>query len=915
MRQSQSSQNFGGSRLFLPGGQRCRELIDRDWGADKRFWRSPGIKSGAKKVTELCEPVRIDGMKQAIHSFSFQRLFSCLFLSSSHAFPMPPRTLSLDLGRTSNYVCKSCLAHLRPVTNQPPQWLARQASTARSLRSRTRKPATELKDKDPDPAEIQRMLAEDLFNGSAAQSNLDIKYFSENIKTSERKSLQTNEEFSEDSTGLDHEVLTSIEDLERRMLDTLKLINTMEKEGKKEKAAQLRKQFKTTIRAQYKGKVGPEGETYGVLRIKGFSGPRYRVVEDLNIFLAREKVLEKGVPSHKDLAECWKFYSSARKTLALDWAKVPREVWDFLFMVLSFDSCDNPNRMQHTYVLAKDMQAAKVPLSDSQQLLAIEAMFIEGWETEAIDAWKKAVITIGSNKETFTPYYELGVRMCALHGDVERAQQAADTLLRSSHPPSPRIIIPIVRALAAKESMLGEAWERYQDMRTLLGGSMTIEDYDEIIGSFLTVGAVEQGLQAFVDMMFSEAIDIRGRDRLPMVVGNHFFTGKWLKRLIGAGDLDGAYKVVTYLQQKGIITAPVQLNGLIAAWMRSGAAENLEKADKVAWQMIQARLDFVELRKRESIANDNITLYNPKPNAINEKQELKNEVEPKCLTRATAETFSLLAENYCSRRLHERLEELFRVLDQAEIMPTTFLMNQLIRSYSQANETKKALNLYSRLADEIGVQPDGHTFLTMFNSLSVNRLIKRIPTFTEHDVASARKFFKDMVETRWEFDTPELFGQLPRTILFSMFKAKDWVGAIVACRAMRRIFGFHPTDALLVELMSGIGSLQVKTKRNTLRLTEGARIIENFKHGYRKDLIKQGHPGEEMTPEELVEENHAVFEQIVYRKAKVRQVVPEDLNKWVGEVSKEMGVYDIVVKGDQEAISECMKFDRQAIMR
>ncbi|KAK4176279.1 hypothetical protein QBC36DRAFT_187811 [Triangularia setosa] len=829
---------------------------------------------------------------------------------------MPPRNFSLDLGRTSNYICKSCLAHLRPVNSQPPQWLTRQASTARSLRSRTRRPATELKEKDPDPAEIQRMLAEDLFNGSEAKSNLDIKYYSENIKTGERKPLQTNEEFGEESAGLDHEVLSSIEDLERRMLDTLKMINSMEKEGKKEKAAQLRKQFKTTIRTQFRGKMGPEGEAYGVLRIRGsFSGSKARAVQELNHFLARDKVVEGGIPTHRDLAECWKYYSSARKILATNWKSVPREVWDFLFMVLSYDSRDNPNRMQHIYVLAKDMQAAQVPLNDAQQLLAIEAMFIEGWEPEAIDAWKRAVVTIGSNRETFKPYYELGVRMCALHGDTERAQQAADTLLKSSHPPNPRIIIPIVRALAAKKSLLDEAWERYRDMRTLLGDSMTLEDYDEIIGSFLTVGAVEQALQAFVDMMFSGAIDIRGRTRLPMVVGNHFFTGKWLKRLIGAGDLDGAYKVAVFLQSKGITASPVQLNGLVAAWMRSGAAENLEKADKLAWQMIQARLDFVELRQRQSVMKGNLTLYSPDeaPN-LKDKEQEGDEAEFKCLTRATAETFSILAENYCSRRLHSRLQELFEVLKLAEIGPTTFLMNQLIRSHSQAGEAKKVLNLYNKMTQELGIQPDGHTFLTMFNSLSVNRLIQRVPSLSEQDVTASRKFFKDMVEAKWEFDTPELFAQLPRTIIFSMFKAKDWVGAIVACRAMRQIFGFHPTDALLVELVSGIGSLQVKTKRNTLRLTEGSRIIEQLKHAHRKRLIAQGHPGEEMTPEELVEENHALFDQIVFMKAKVHQVVIADLNEWIGEVSREMGVYDIVVKGDQEAISKYMKLDRQAIM-
>ncbi|KAK4201301.1 hypothetical protein QBC40DRAFT_278562 [Triangularia verruculosa] len=830
---------------------------------------------------------------------------------------MPPRTFSLDLGRTGNYVCKSCLAHLRPGNSQPPPWLARQASTARSLRSRTRKPATGLKEKDPDPAEIQRMLAEDLFNGSNAKSNLDIKYYSENIATGERKTLQTNDEFGEESTGLDHEVLSSIEDLEKRMLDTLKMINVVEREGKKEKAAQLRRQFKTAIRTQYKGKTGLGGEAFGVLRISGFPS-RWRAVEELNIFLARDNVVRGGIPSRRDLAECWKYYSSARKLLSTNWKAVPREVWDFLFLVLSFESRDNPNRMQHIYVLTKDMQAANVPMSDMQQLLAMEAMFIEGWEAEAIDAWKRAVVTLGSNQETFKPYYELGVRMCALHGDTERAQHAADTLLRSSHASDARIIIPVVRALAAKESMLGEAWERYRDMRMLLGGSMTLQDYDEIIGAFLAVGAVEQALQVFVDMMFSDAIDIRGRTRLPMMVGNHFFTGKWLKRLIGEGDLDGAYKVVVFLQSKGIISSPVQVNGLIAAWMRSGSAENLEKADKLAWQMIQARLDFVQLRQRQSIMThkleDSLRLFNTfgEPYAKDEQQG--DEAEFRCQARATAETFSLLAENYCSRRLHARLQELFTILDQAEIGPTAFLMNQLIRSYSQANETKKARNMYNKMTQVLGIKPDGHTFLIMFNTLSVNRLVQRVQNLTEQDVTTARTFFKDMVEAKWEFDGPELFGKLPRTILFSMFKAKDWIGSIVACRAMRHIFGFHPTDALLVELASGIGTLQVKTKQNTIRLTHGSRIIERTKHGYRKELIERGHPGEEMTPEELVEENHAVFEQIVFMKAKVHQVVVKDLNRWIEEVSKEMGVYDIVVRGDEKAISECMKLDRQALM-
>lgn len=79
--------------------------------------------------------------------------------------------------------------------------------------------------------------------------------------------------------------------------------------------------------------------------IKGFFGLRYRVVEDFNIFFVWEKVLEKGVFLYKDFVECWKFYLLVWKIFVLDWVKVLWEVWDFLFMVLFFDSCDNFNCM------------------------------------------------------------------------------------------------------------------------------------------------------------------------------------------------------------------------------------------------------------------------------------------------------------------------------------------------------------------------------------------------------------------------------------------------------------------------------------------------------------------------------------------------------------------------------------------
>ncbi|KAK4158123.1 hypothetical protein C8A00DRAFT_39510 [Chaetomidium leptoderma] len=827
---------------------------------------------------------------------------------------MPPRTIALDLSRCSSYVCKSCLDSLRPPVSARP-WLARPASsTARSRRTqRPPLPHPRKVQAGPDPAELQRILIEELERGppeppSSSAGGLDVNYFNQEAPGQVRR-LRDNEEFGEIAGGLDSEIATAIDDLEKKMINTAKMLQRMEKQGgRQDKADELRKHFKKTLRLQYKGKTGPEAEEYGLLRISGFSGPRQRPVANLNTFLARDSVVKGGIPRARDLTECWKYYSAARKTLSAAWQNVPPEVWNFLWMILSWEGegVENANRMQHLYILAKDMQAAGVPLRDSQQLLAVEAMFIEGWEEEAIEAWKKAVVTLGSKPETFTDYWELGVRMCCLHGDTERAQRAAETLLKSAHPPNARILIPIIRALAAKEAAVAQAWEAYSDMRTLLGESMTIEDYDEVIAVFLTSDCVEYALQAFVDMMFSGAIDIRGRTRLPLAVGNHFFIGKWLKRLIGVGDLEGAYKVVVYVQRMGITASPIQLNGLIGAWLRSGSAENFEKADALAWNMIRARLEYVKLRQRRDV----VQFYDPYKLDTTDGSEGEGEPEFICHSKATAETFSLLAENYCSRRLHGRLQELFEVLKQAEIGPTSFLMNQLIRSYSQNGEADEAVNLYQTMAKEQNISPDGHTFLTLFNSLSVNRLIQRDPDLTKKDIDSARRFFRDMIQTEWSFDSADIFAQLPRTILFSMLKAKDFRGTIVAARAMKELFAFHPPEALLVELATGAGSLQVRTKRNMERLVAGRRTIETLMKKHRMGLIAAGHPGVEMTEEEKLAELHDVLERLVLLKAGGQNVTREELQPLLEVAAQEMGVYDIVVKRDADQIAKHKKLSK-----
>ena len=253
--------------------------------------------------------------------------------------------------------------------------------------------------------------------------------------------------------------------------------------------------------------------------------------------------------------------------------------------------------MHYIFNLAKDMTAAGAEISPARQLQAIESMYADGWFDEAIENWKRAASTLGTDATSFFQYWSLGIQMLCLERDLKRAEQALQVVLTSEHPFDPRVMLPFVDASARNPEWLEKAWHTYRDFRERMGAKMAIEDYDKVMHSFLSQGRVEYALYVFVDMMTGGEIDLHGRRGLPSSIGNKFFFGKWLKRLIGAGDLVGAERVVGLMIEKGIRPAPIQLNGLIGAWLRSATREDCDKAERLAWNMIQARLDFVETRR------------------------------------------------------------------------------------------------------------------------------------------------------------------------------------------------------------------------------------------------------------------------------------------------------------------------------
>lgn len=522
-----------------------------------------------------------------------------------------------------------------------------------------------------------------------------------------------------------------------------------------------------------------------------------RKISKLNAAInhAQSEKRRTSVFSQASISAVYRAYHAARLALARGWVNVPIDVWDFLWSVFATDESVNPHRLSHISLLARDMSDANITLSPAQQILTIEAVFVEGWESRAIENWRRNIPTLGEDKaETFQEFWELGVRMHCRMGNLDQAQRAADKLIARRL--DARILMPIIRSWCEKtlDDAPARGWEKYRQMRGLLGKSMKLKDYDQVIAYFLTNGQVENALYAFVDMMSDGQIDLAKQKYMPSVIANKFFLGKWLKRLIGAGDLDGAHNVVEFMMAKGVQASPIQLNGLIGAWQRSGSAANMERAEALGWSMIESRVAFVAARKAKTLQ------YN-KPG--------RN--EPAEYPRATLETFCIMADNFRKRDLHSRQEQLFELFGASEISPDAFIMNQLLESYIQAGKSSEALDLYNTLVVDQGVKPDPHTFTALWKSLPVNRLHIIAPEEVEEHIIDTRKLFAHMVASREVFGSEAMHEQLARKILHSFRRLQDSPGLTIALATLKEVFKFYPSDILTLELAIGTHKLSSDT--------------------------------------------------------------------------------------------------------
>lgn len=570
--------------------------------------------------------------------------------------------------------------------------------------------------------------------------------------------------------------------------------------------------------------------------------PQQKRLRRLSYYL-RAVMLKKSDPESR--RRLWQSYSRCKDHLPPFMHLLPDEAWDILWISQDEVTEGGPDRERaiHLSTLAKDMTQSGKQLNARQRIILIESLLLEGRQVEALEFWQSQAGQVDKDSDLSIEYQLLGVRLYALEGDPQKAQQVALEVLGQGDHDMLSVLVPVMEAWVHSTDRHGtkNAWALYLQLKAQLGSKIKPEDYDKITVAFLHSGRKDLALAVFKDMMltgeeteyesnelYKRSLGLVGKLHLgsihpseltkvsltaltvlPRRFQNKFFYGSWMKRLIGMGYPDEAAIVVDLMYERGVKPDSKHLNGIMGAWLRNGTAKDKEKAERMGWAMIQERLDLVRRRQGSSLATDEriddaLDIQIP--------PHLRRTVSP-----ATIETFSLLLLHY-ERRGRLKMVQLLRdYLRLAQIGPNTYFMNHLLYAKLRSGEHHRSWELYKSMAPK--VQPDLETFAALWDCEKAH--LNRLSIYFSDKFPGPRRILSEMVswytalegksrrDVQEEF-TKELYDQIIRCICL----AKDLEGTVVALYAIKEYFQFYPDEETARMVMLQVASMGKGASKN-----------------------------------------------------------------------------------------------------
>ena len=621
----------------------------------------------------------------------------------------------------------------------------------------------------------------------------------------------------------------------------------------------------------------------------------------------------------------WQAYARCKAFLPPFFHLIPDRAWEVLFASQEIGLLNGDPHWAQSVTLTEDKLKAGKQLNKYERMLYLWALRNEGRQEEAISQWRELKSHLGDDEEAIDRYELLGVQLFASNGDPEKAEKISSSFLRKGPQKESRILIPIIEAWAQRGDDVGfkHAWVLYLQLRERLGANITMDDYDNVILSFLNSGRADLGLAIFKDMMLSgqksdqgsielhkkslgfvnkidpsvitvhtlNKIALTGLTTLPKRFQNKFFFGKWISKLISIGATDAAASVIELMYERGVRPDSKHLNGIIGAWLRSGTDRNREKAAQMAWAMVYERIDLVKKRQKAGKV-ESPKVPDSRPPSI--PVHLRRTVAP-----ATIETICLLLQYYTRRSQDANVQLVLDYLSATEMESNTYFINHLMFLDLRHGRHGAAFTKYKKMFRwQI---PNLDTFICLWDcekahidDLAIDKRRERFPN--PRELMSEMMDWFSMLSMKANSRERKLVIQefhkgIYDQILRCMCQSSDLEGVIVAAYTLKETFGYYPDEAnarmvsLQVARMS-VGEEEARRKRKRGRPTgrnpqqqaNASKITQAFVHiaNQRHEVLKEHGINVLQSNDEHLKEEEALFILAEFIRAVLRRLAIDD---------------------------------------
>jgi pentatricopeptide repeat protein len=525
---------------------------------------------------------------------------------------------------------------------------------------------------------------------------------------------------------------------------------------------------------------------------------------------------------------------------------------------------EQATRSTHLRILVQDATSLGQALTTPQILSYITSLHDDGATNLALEQWEAYQTELSQEKEDLEEYWKLGVRLFAAEGNPQRAQDIALAFLANDRNRQPRVLIPIIIAwgkLPGKEAEV-KAWALYLQLKTFLGSEMTMDDYDQVSIGLLTAGRLDTAVAIFKDMMvtgqdpsndstalYKSALGLAGNLHassinendvnkvslsvlkvLPRRFQNRFFYASWMKKLIGMGEVDSAALVIELMYERGVKPDSKHLNGIIAGWLREGNPSARNKAERLAWSMIQHRINTVWERFQPEQNSPQVQVKHEQIEGTRLPRFMQRSIPP-----ASIETFSILLLHYTRRGDEDMVKYLVKCLGDAQIRPNSYFMNHLLYAELRKQDVRSLWSKFQTMS--AAIRPDLETYACLWDCAKLQ--YDRGRTAFDIGFPSARQLYANMMS--WysqlsphaqKFTQTQMPKALYDQIVRCFCLSKDVSGTLVALHSMRSIFGFAPDEStarLIVLQIARLAAVPADTpKRRLRRLSSTPRSKENI---------------------------------------------------------------------------------------